>query len=332
LKQSPEQVEGAPAIRRAILLRDLWPVFDDQTKAELPQSKVAASRQARLRVDLAKVMRRLELSAKESEQLPDNFQAAIAGANFPTTFDERAPERGFLPPDLFDEAGPWVPIGNLQREKMTPGARGHLRESRVRSVFVPYVRVSSDREKTIELLAENRKLPQIMPPGTLLALVRRTVLPTSAGRIVLTPIVESLQFIVVDGRLDSNLRIAAYDHRYKFVLDRARLIAGQPGLRMLTDRDPVDPFGFEVTMPIGPRPRHLDADGELPTEYLVGLHYASLSHCAVCHGPTVEARILFGKYASTESAAPATWDEQVKQILSRYEKSPAWQAYRDLHD
>jgi hypothetical protein len=126
-------------------------------------------------------MRRLELPAKKAEQLPDNFQAAIARANFPPTFDERTPEGG-LPPDLIDEAGPWVPIGNLQREKMTPGAIGHLRNSRVRSVFVPYVRVSSDREKTTELLAQNRKSPGIVPVGTLMALVRRMVVPTSSDR------------------------------------------------------------------------------------------------------------------------------------------------------
>src|SRR5947207_398964 len=56
------QVERQPAVRRALLLRDLWPVFERQSSDFLIKGDAAASaRQREFSVRLAKVIRRLEL-------------------------------------------------------------------------------------------------------------------------------------------------------------------------------------------------------------------------------------------------------------------------------
>jgi len=78
-------------------------------------------------------------------------------------------------------------------------------------------------------------------------------LPVSSGRIRATPILESLQLAVV---------APPKDYRFKFVLDRAELVAGRPGLRMLSSTDSVDAFGFESSGLHLLKPKY-DSDGEM---------------------------------------------------------------------
>jgi hypothetical protein len=136
-------LEDQSPLRRAILLRDLWPVFDRlselirsdellsaQHPGEVDQQ--AASRQSKLCSQLASVMRRLELTEAEVATLPDNYEAALSKKLFPTDFDERNPETPFLPAGIFDRAGPWVAIS---RGPKTIGAEGHSQSVQARSIF-----------------------------------------------------------------------------------------------------------------------------------------------------------------------------------------------------
>jgi hypothetical protein len=328
LGQTAEQVEKQPTVRRAIMMRDLWPVFEAQAKTDLTDA--GAERRAELRRRLSKVMRRLELTEDEAQHLPNNFQAALDEKLFATEFDPAAPERGFLPADLLDEAGPWVAFGRSR--KAVPehagaagafvGALHHLHVANYRSIFVPYIRVSADRRQTLDYLKQPETLAAV-PPGTLLALVRHTALPTASGRVVITPIMESLQLIVV---------APPKDQRFKFVLDRAELIAGRPGLRMLSERDPIDAYSVEAGGHFLKAPSKYDSDGEMlvfgrmtgrPTD-------SSLANCTICHGPTVGTRL----FANTLDgiATPMTREAQSQAILSFKEKSASWGLYRDLHD
>jgi hypothetical protein len=330
LKLGVDELERQPAIHRAVLLRDLWSVFDAQSHLRLPfdgenpqyrtASDAAKNRQAELRTRIAKVMRRLELSEDEARQLPDNLKAAAAAATFPAAFNVASADKGFIPVDLFDETGPWVAIG---QGKKVPGASSHA-GSGARSVFVPYIRVSPNRQDSLDFLAKYRKSPLTTPPGTQLALARRMALPASSGRIVTTPVLESLQLIVV---------APPNDYRFKFVLDRAGLIAGRSGLRMLSATEPVDAFGFE-SAGLQLMKSKFDSDGEmLVLGQIAGQPtFTSMGHCAACHGPTVGARLFANGNGAHLRIAPTTWNEQAQLILSLQEKVESWRAYRKLRE
>lgn len=327
LKQPKEAVEGRPAVRRAVLLRDLWPVFDAQTEGNLfdapvqegtAANEVAARRQAELRSGVATVMRRLELSDAEAKALPNNYQAAVDVKLFPATFNPKSPDQGFLPADLFDESGPWVA---MVRDRKTIGAQGHLEAVRHRSIFVPYIRVSDKRQETLDYLKAYRRRPSPLPKGTLLALARRMALPATSGHMRATPVLESLQLIVVD---------PPHDHHYKFALDRASFIAGKPGLRQLSNDEPVDAYSFEAGG-LFLRKNEMDADGEMLTlgRYAgpVPKGLTSLGHCIMCHGPTVGSR-LFANFGDSHAPSHMSWTDQAKWIIDTKEDSPSWKLYQ----
>jgi hypothetical protein len=325
LKLPDSAVEGQPALRRAILLRDLWPVFDAQVEegamrfdGESTTSRDAWERKTELRSRLAKIMRRLELSEDEAAKLPDNYKAAFEAKLFSTDFDPQLPEKGFMPDDLFDETGPWLAMA---RGTKTVGGLGHLEAVRYRSIFVPYIRVSDHRQDSIDYLDTYRRSRKAPPKGTVLALVRRMALPTTSARMVVTPVMESLQLIVVDPPRDKH---------FKFVLDRAALIAGRPGLRQLKKDDVVDAYSFEDGG-LFIHQNKMDADGE----QLVLGRYAgpipkgitSLGHCIQCHGSSVGS-LLFANFGASSGATPMSWVDQSKMVISHKEESASWKMYQ----
>lgn len=319
LKQPEADVERQPALRRALLLRDLWPVFDAQTVEDRAKDDAARARQQAIRDRVAKAMRRLELSKMEVQHLPDNLGVEGDRETFPATFDPGSPDSAFLPRDLFDEKGPWVPFAP---RKQPIGARGHLSQAGFRSVFVPFVRVSGDRQATREALrlyslVGRKHIP--LPKGTMTALVRRMALPTRSGEILVTPIVESLQLAVVD---------EPQDRRFKFVMDRAGQLARGRGLRAVGKDESLDAWGFGSL-----RGHHVkyDTDGD---ELAFGAianpaskGYPAMS-CMICHSKRGE---LFANSVSSFAAADELpFDDQVRAILSQKSESESWKAYQTL--
>ena len=317
LKLPRSEVEEQSALRRAILLRDLWPVFDAQIDGPAAYG-VAGERAAKLQSRVGQIMRRLELGDALASHLPDNYQMAIKAKSFLTAFDAKSPEKGFLPVDLFDEAGPWVAIA---RDKKTVGGLGHTQSVQYRSVFVPYIRVSAKRQDAIDYLYKFHRSPQSPPKGTQFALVRRMALPTDSGHIVATPVIESVQIIVTD---------PPRDHHFKFVLNRAALIAGQPGLRQLTADDTVDAYGFESGGLFDHESKN-DTDGErLVLDKYAGpvpAGITSLGHCIQCHGRSMGSSI-FANFGTSNGAMAMASADQLKIIISTKEASPEWKAYQ----
>src|SRR5262249_36332049 len=67
-------------LKRAVLQRDLWAVFDwlaDPYTSPREESDEVTARRRALQVRLAKIIRRLALSAEEIGKLPDNHAAAV---------------------------------------------------------------------------------------------------------------------------------------------------------------------------------------------------------------------------------------------------------------
>jgi hypothetical protein len=263
-------------------------------------------------------VRRLELSPGEAQQLPDTLRVECDRQTFPATFDPRSADSPFLPPDLVDADGPWVPFA-ARRQKVA--AEQHLSHARFRSVFVPFVRVSADRQTTLDALRRysDRRNSIPFPNGTMTALVRRTMLPTTSGEIVVTPLVESLQLVVVG---------QPQDRRFKFIMDRAALLAGGRGLRAVAKDETLDAWAFGNAFVHDIR---FDADGD---QLVLGRFAgpASRGHsalnCATCH------HRKGGLFAnSSQSSSPAeerSFGEQVRAILSRKAESESWKAYQSL--
>jgi hypothetical protein len=248
------------SVRRAVLQRDLWAVFD--WAAPTPNNETHRER-LEISTRLALTLRNLALTRKELSALPNPYIIAIRNKEYPAEYDPAAPDRAFLPPDLFDPTGSWVCIGAPSDE---PTARMH-EEYFSRSVFFVFIRLPGGREATLAYLKRladmraplfltkkaqghgssewNPEVPQF-PVGAELALVRQLVLPDSQGNLVLTPIVESVQirhyqkipqdFSNADALLHSQAVV-------EISLDRAELFSGgHSGLRAVRPEDRAFPI------------------------------------------------------------------------------------------
>jgi hypothetical protein len=336
-----DRVEGQSPLRRALFLRDLWVVFDRQSAESLTKEDVPRARQHELSARLAKAMRRLELSEIEARQLPDTIKLTADRGLFPPDFDAQHPELGFLPENLCEENGPWVVFApspkslNLNRSAtLGVGASRHLEFAAYRSLFTLHLRVQNDRQAAVELLnsAPDALSKPPVPAGAVMALLRRTMLPATNGKPVETSLVESLQIIVTDPKDDK---------RYKFVLDRAGLIAGKAGLRRAMRNDPIDEFSFGGgsfrSHSLTWRPNH-DSDGEPLLETVQPFELRERRHdsplldfqCNHCHPRTTNRlfasnfSLYFGPAISTTSA------EQAAAVLRIKEQTLLWKRYQEL--
>jgi hypothetical protein len=195
--------------KRAFLQRDLWAVFDWM------RSWHTDGPGRNLRTRLAKVMQRLALSPEEIKALPDNFAAVAATQKI----------AGF-PADLWDTQGPWVLIGD--DNKNTNGARTltpvHESFFGGRSAFLVLVQAGASRDQTIKFVRQLNHKDQSSP--TQVALIRRMLLIDKEGRIRLTPITESV-------------RMRGESAEREFKLDRKDFLAGKTtqSIRRVTEDD-----------------------------------------------------------------------------------------------
>jgi hypothetical protein len=248
-------------LKRAILQRDLWAVFDwaagqpTDTREKLD-----------LQIKLAQVMKRLALSPDEIATLPTTYQQAVTSKTFATAYDPNLREQPFLPPDLFDPKGGWVCLGSRER---LPVASAHVAGFAGRSTFLVFMRLPEGRDATLKYLQKlseiptltfrvdhtefktklwipdpgarlsvrgNPNLPQF-PAGTQLALVREAVVIDSQGNFRPTNIIESLQIRVhrmVSSEIPQTFFSGANEARtqmdtFEFKLSRPRLFADERG-------------------------------------------------------------------------------------------------------
>jgi hypothetical protein len=174
LAKGGEKLVREPA-KRAFLQRDLWAVFD------WTRSWHTDVMGRNLRSRLATVIQRVALSPEEIKALPDNF-AAVAATK----------QVGGFPADLWDPKGPWVLIGDDNKNTNGPRTLTPVHESFFggRSAFLVLVRAGESRDQTLKFvrqLHDDGKFP------TQVALVRRMLLIDKGGRIRLTPITETVQ-------------------------------------------------------------------------------------------------------------------------------------------
>ena len=206
-------------VQRAVFQRDLWAVFD---WAAFPFGNFytgpISTRTGPLQERLAQAIRKLAPSKAEADALPDTFALAVKSKAFPIAFDPAKPNDPFLPPDLFDPAGPWVCVSG-PRDLPTPIASEHARVFAGRSAFLVFIRLPEGHRATLAYLDTlntfakpwkvpprepsetgprptppelNPEVPQF-PVGTQVALVRQLMVVTDVGKPVPTPLTESVQ-------------------------------------------------------------------------------------------------------------------------------------------
>lgn len=253
-------------LKRALLQRDLWAVFD--WSADRRDNHLAA--RAALRAKLGLVLWRLALPEEQVRGLADNYRQAISSGRYATEYNPSQRERPFLPPDLFNPRGPWVALSRFDG----PTARSHVSAFSGRSVFHVFLKLPGGRKTTLEYLEKlwrfprpwvhssnafrspcctsvlNPEVPQF-PPGAQVALVRRLVLFDSDGRLIATPVTESVQIRVYrEVPTRAPFAFEAQDF-FEFTLSRASLLAGEGGgLRPITSEETAFPVfsthGFDV--------------------------------------------------------------------------------------
>jgi hypothetical protein len=290
-------------LKRVVLQRDLRAVFDWLANPTAPyqyRDDDFPPEARALQLRLAKAIRRLALSAKEIQRLPDNYAAAITAKAFLTTHDPKKPERAFLPADLFDLDGPWVLLG----EHSAPAAPVHVRAVHGRSAFFVLMNLPAGRKATRAYLEKlgafpnalmpqpadrnarflaknlpryNPELPQF-PVGTQVALARELLVIDDQGKIKPTRLIESVQFRVYreipkgdPAHPEGFDDLVGKQDFYEFRITRKNLFAGiAGGLHAVGPRDE------EITLLLNPMPHD-------PFEENAPVRSGRIMDCAGCH-------------------------------------------------
>ena len=109
---SPDKIESYSHIKRALLQRQLWAVFDWTTDLYIhPQQSDSAlikQNSTTLQKKLVPLIRRLALSEEDILGLPDTMTATIESGFYQKNHDLDDRLKPFFPHDLFDGIGPWV--------------------------------------------------------------------------------------------------------------------------------------------------------------------------------------------------------------------------------
>jgi len=283
--RAPAEQQLRDPVKKAILARELWAVFDwaaPQPGQEYNWRQDRSRREITSR--LVPVIRRLALNPDEIAALPDTYQRAIQNKEFAAEFDSAQPDRPFLPPDLFNPRGPWVCIGIPGKDPIAPSHE----QTFSRSVFLVFMRLPGGREAAVaylKQLAESHS-SQKLPAGAEFALVRRMMLPNDRGSLVVTPVIESIQLRHYRETAPDDSPVNSSDHKFarrsqsvfEFKLDRAGLFSAEhSGLRSVNSTDP----GFILFMSMGFDPfEDLQAVEKYPPV---------LSFCTRCHsGPGLQ--------------------------------------------
>lgn len=176
------------SLKRGMFQRDMWAVFDWLISKENEYPTQSFELQSRL----AQIIKRVALSKEEILSLPDNYAQAVESQIFPTQFQEDTPKNIYLPVDLFQADSAWVPLG---REN-GPIAITHISSAPFlgRSVFLIFVRVENGRAETLDFITSlQTELQPLTPIGTEIALVRRMLLISNQGELILSPVIEKIQ-------------------------------------------------------------------------------------------------------------------------------------------
>jgi hypothetical protein len=296
-------------LKRAVLQRDLWAVFDvlqgvipsnfhsdrgeriPSLTAEQEERRAALSRQ------IALAIKALALPRSELDRLPNTYLAAVkSGAFSSRPVDQKSAD--YLPSDLEEADSPWLELFPPESGPRTKEGFLHTERVRGRSVFRVFAKGPASPEGTgqfkqwlerMEKSLEARlgvafdlngkeqrhweQTMKLLPVGSQFVLLRRMTCLDPDLNLVPTRVVESIQ-IRIDGPHDN----FNADHLFEeFAFDRRLLFAGrQGGLQPVREGEPHPADYYALGHLVSDEEGQVVPLGKFP------------SVCFVCHGAPVE--------------------------------------------
>jgi len=349
LKTDGDQLVSDP-VKRLVLQHDLWSIFDWSVLRERHATKQQREAIHALQKKLVAAMKRLALDRATVEALPNNYIHAVRSGKFGPDFDTANPAKPFLPPDLLDPDGSWVCVrGGFPG----PSALAHVQAFNGRSPFLVFIRHPDGRQATLDYLANlnvatsgithwanwESQLPQF-PEGTAVALVRQMTSVDPSGSIIVTPMIQSVQFRVyrqVGNRVDHDQAQATF----KFTQKRRQLfdqLAG--GLHVSPEKQRyVDSLsGFLYKRRTGKSHETRDYNGPDPFESEKGhkdFLVASHESCVNCHscggGGTVNSIFTFNQrdwLAGARVMLPTDHRLEITTIDKELSRAELWKTFQ----
>lgn len=331
-----EKVEKYSDVKRALLQRHLWTVFDSTFNWDWWQEnpdwgwggrryfpKTHLDRRKASQPKLVSLIQKLALSKEQILALPNPLAATVKSEKFASAHDPKDRFKPFLPADLYGEGSSFICLGEDRHE--IPAAQ-HTGKLHARSMFLQFMRLPGGRSETLEYMARVSRKVEPFPVGTQFALLEQPYLISDEGEMVLSPMIVSVQlraYLDVDRRAHE-ARPDATQCVAEFVMQPRELIQGNAIMRALTPRD----FRYEAgaEFAAGFSPKDPFATGDI-TE---GLPSTSRLHsCMRCHGgkPGVRTRSFRGTNFYFTESGPA---EISKATIALKQEYDAWRRLRDL--
>lgn len=227
------QIEAYGNVKRALLQRHLWAVFDaTMPPPDYVEQTQMANRRAAQKT-LATLIRRVALTKDEILALPDTRAATIESGGFPQQHDPTDRFKPFLSADLYAKDSSWVCLG-----KAGNPVTEHAHVARWRSTFFQFVRLPGGREATREYIKKLNDR-EVFPVGTQFALIDQAFLISDAGELVLSPLIINIQL-----RAYLNVTLTDLEARPKatqcvseFVIQPRRLMQGEAVMKAVGPED-----------------------------------------------------------------------------------------------
>lgn len=309
-----ETIKSYAPLKRAILQHHLWCVFDWTTipanrnsftpsKFRAMESRVSSDELFQLQRLFASTIRKLALSHQDILHLPSPLKATIAANTYSSDVDSEDAMMPYLPADVIDSDGPWVCI---HRPDYPVPATLHAEATDFRSAFLILLRLPGGRQETIEYLTAlnafqqpwlpgkqepfvnipghqdlfrpglhaNPRTPNF-PVGTQVALVKQALLIEESGKLVVSPLIQSVQLrtylnVSVDRRLN-NPGLGPSQAVAEFVLQPRQMMQGKTPMRAVVSGERHHTSTFVHSDPI-----------ENPRANNRG-HAPRLQSCIACH-------------------------------------------------
>ena len=331
-----ERIEQYSDVKRALLQRHLWQVFDttfDWTwwkekpgwgwggRRYFPKTHMDRRRASQPK--LVSLIRRLALTKEQILALPQTLAATVKSGDFGTAHDPQDRFKPFLPSDLYGKDSSFICVG--EDRHAIPAAQ-HTGKLYARSMFLQFMRLPGGRAETLEYMARIKQKTEQFPVGTQFALIEQPFLISKAGEMILSPMIVSIQlraYLDVDRRA-REARPEATQCVVEFVMQPRELMKGNAVMRALTPQDFRYEAGSEFAAGFSPYDPFATGDitEGMPTT-------TRLKSCMGCHGgkPGVRTRSFRGTRFFFKESGP---DEISKATVAQKQEYETWKRLREL--
>ncbi|MFT5470488.1 MAG: hypothetical protein ACI8UO_005617 [Verrucomicrobiales bacterium] len=333
-----EKIEEYSDVKRALLQRHLWKVFDAtfpfinwkegyywSGRTRFPKTHM--DRREAVQPRIATLIQRLALTKEQIQALPNTMAATVESGDFEESHDPADRFKRFLPGDPYSKESPWFCMS--EAGDAIP-ASVHTGERQSRSMFLSFMRLPGGRIETRKYVENLKKVAEVFPVGTQFALIEQAFLISDEGELILSPLIVSIQLrAYLDLERSANAaRPDATQCLAEFVMQPRQLMQGNAVMKAMKPDDRRFEAGDEdCQLSGGP---HDPFEGRMPATTRLNL-------CMACHAgaPAKSAHAVlttgfsFNRKASLhiEEGSPA---EISKATSAQKRDSVAWKTLHGL--